>query len=95
MKKVPQQQTPPPQVEMSRNDFRLMVAKEKMLNGKNFEDCTRMELFEMLMSLIKQIREMHIEKKKSEDAKLKNRIKSWWKNLKAKITAKSRTKQTV
>ena len=95
MKKVPQQQTPPPQVEMSRNDFRLMVAKEKMLNGKNFEDCTRMELFEMLMSLIKQIREMHIEKKKAEDAKLKNRIKSWWKNLKAKITAKSRTKQTV
>ncbi len=95
MKKVPQQQTPPPQVEMSRNDFRLMVAKEKMLNGKNFENCTRMELFEMLMSLIKQIREMHIEKKKAEDAKLKNRIKSWWKNLKAKITAKSRTKQTV
>lgn len=95
MKKVPQQQTPPPQVEMSRNDFRLMVAKEKMLNGKNFEDCTRMELFEMLMSLIKQIREMHIEKKKAEDAKLKNRIKAWWKNLKAKITAKSRTKQTV
>ncbi len=95
MKKVPQQQTPPPQVEMSRNDFRLIVAKEKMLNGKNFEDCTRMELFEMLMSLIKQIREMHIEKKKAEDAKLKNRIKAWWKNLKAKITAKSRTKQTV
>ena len=95
MKKVPQHQTPPPQVEMSRNDFRLMVAKEKMLNGKNFENCTRMELFEMLMSLIKQIREMHIEKKKAEDAKLKNRIKSWWKNLKAKITAKSRTKQTV
>ena len=95
MKKVPQQQTPPPQVEMSRNDFRLMVAKEKMLNGKNFEDCTRMELFEMLMSLIKQIREMHIEKKKAEDAKLKSRIKAWWKNLKAKITAKSRTKQTV
>ena len=95
MKKVPQQQTPPPQVEMSRNDFRLMVAKEKMLNGKNFEDCTRMELFEMLMSLIKQIREMHIEKKKAEDAKLKNRIKAWWKNLKAKITAKSRTKQSA
>jgi hypothetical protein len=95
MKKVPQQQTPPPQVEMSRNDFRLMVAKEKMLNGKNFEDCTRMELFEMLMSLIKQIREMHIEKKKAEDAKLKNRIKAWWKNLKAKITAKLKTKQSA
>lgn len=95
MKKVPQQQTPPPQVEMSRNDFRLVVAKEKMLNGKNFEDCTRMELFEMLMSLIKQIREMHIEKKKAEDAKLKNRIKAWWKNLKAKITAKLKTKQSA
>ena len=95
MKKAPQQQTPPPQVEMSRNDFRLMVAKEKMLNGKNFEDCTRMELFEMLMSLIKQIREMHIEKRNTEDAKLKNRIKSWWKNLKVKITAKLRTKQSA
>ena len=95
MKKVPQQQTAPPQVEMSRNDFRLMVAKEKMLNGKNFEDCTRMELFEMLMSLIKQIRELHIEKRNAEDAKLKNRIKSWWKNLKVKITAKLRTKQSA
>ena len=95
MNKASPQQTAPPQVEMSRNDFRLMVAKEKMLNGKNFEDCTRMELFEMLMSLIKQIREMHIEKRNTEEKKKKNRIKSWWKNLKVKITAKLRTKQSA
>jgi predicted CDP-diglyceride synthetase/phosphatidate cytidylyltransferase len=44
-----------------------------------------MELFEMLMSLIKQIRELHIEKRNAEDAKLKNRIKSWWNKLKVKL----------
>lgn len=36
MKKAPQQQTPPPQVEMSRNDFRLDGGKREDVKWKEF-----------------------------------------------------------
>ena len=77
MNTAPQQE----RKEMTRNEFRELMAKERMLNGKAFEDCTRMELFEMIMSLLKQLADKHRADKAKEDAKLKNRIKRWFAKL--------------
>ena len=43
---------------ITKRDFRAMMNKEPMLNGKRFEECTRLELFEMYLSLIKNVREL-------------------------------------
>lgn len=76
---------------ISRNDFRHMVSKERMLNGKAFEDCSRMELFEMIMSLAKTVGTLTRQQKEQENKKLKNRIRQFW----LKITGKSNTEAST
>lgn len=44
---------------LTRRQFREIVNKETMMNGKAFEDCTRMELFEMYLSLLKNVGILH------------------------------------
>lgn len=75
----PQQQPTSPQPKISKNDFRLMVNKEKMLNGKSFENCSRLELFEMIMSLAKAVGEQSRTITKMEADKPLNRIKAFFK----------------
>lgn len=73
----------PVQNTVSKNVFREMISKEKMLNGKSFESCSRMELFEMVMSLAKQVGVLH---RQIEDNKFKNKVKRLYLKVKQKLT---------
>jgi hypothetical protein len=44
-----------PQQKISKKEFRERLLKEKMLNGKTFEQCSRMDLFMMLASALRQV----------------------------------------
>lgn len=68
----PQQQ----QVEnkISKGDFRKMMAKEKMLNGKAFEDCSRMELLYMILSLGKAVNQLTTELNKYKEKDNQNKV---------------------
>lgn len=90
MKNIPPQQQPnSPQPKVSRNDFRLMVNKERMLNGKPFEQCSRLELFEMIMSFARVVGDQNRKIAKLEADKPLNKIKAFFKNLKSKFYDKS------
>lgn len=62
-----------------------MIENERMLNGKRFGDCSRMELFDMLMSMIKQVRDLHMENTKLKNDTLKNRVVGWFKGIVSKF----------
>ena len=64
LEKQPSQETPQQPKELpriSKGDFRKIMQKEVMLNGKTFENCSRFELFEMLMSTSKVIYNLQAE----------------------------------
>ena len=67
----PQQQTV--ENKISKDDFRKMMGKEQMLNGKAFESCSRTELLDMILSMGKAIKTLNTEANelKVENEKLK------------------------
>lgn len=54
---------------LTKNQFRAIANKETMINGKAFEDCSRWELFEIIMSLLRNIGNLY-----KENAALKQKL---------------------
>ena len=80
---LPKTSDQPPQQQkvenkITKGDFRKMMAKEQMLNGKAFESCSRTELLDMILSLGKAVNQLTTElnKYKEKDNQNKEEVQS-------------------
>lgn len=64
---------------MSKNEVREMIKSRMMPNGKTFENCSRIELYDMLMQAIQFINKQHNENIQREQKTLIYKIKRFFK----------------
>ncbi len=62
----------------SKNDIRAMIAQKKMPNGKTFEKCSRIELYDIIMEAMQFIDKQHKEALKREQSTLSYKIKRFF-----------------
>lgn len=73
----------PQQQKVSRDEFREAIKGRYMINQKTFEQCSRVDLFEIIVALERAIKMQNEKIKKQEARFLKNRIKALFEKAKS------------